>query len=108
MDKYDQRRTWAMGRSASGKGGVPARETIELLTRRALVFEHMQDGVIITDLQARIVDWNPAAERIFGYTKEEMIGRTVRRLYRAEGPDELEAAIIAEMESRGCWTGELP
>jgi diguanylate cyclase (GGDEF)-like protein/PAS domain S-box-containing protein len=33
-------------------------------------------GVIEWDLHFRAVEWNPAAERIFGYTREEAIGRS--------------------------------
>ncbi len=80
---------------------------IDTLARRALVFEHMQDGVIITDLDGRIVDWNPAAEHIFGYTRAEMLGRTVARLYRVEAPGQLEQTIIQAMETDGRWFGEL-
>ena len=78
-----------------------------MLARRALVFDHMQDAVIITDLDGRIVDWNPAAERVFGYTRAEMLGRSVGRLYRTDDPRGLERTIIAAMEEHGRWFGEL-
>jgi len=31
-------------------------------------------GYLLFDAHFRIVDWNPAAERLFGYRKDEMIG----------------------------------
>ena len=39
----------------------------EALRREALIWEQMSDGVIVTDLEGRITNWNPAAERMFGY-----------------------------------------
>jgi PAS domain S-box-containing protein len=74
---------------------------------RSLVFERMADGVIVTDLDGRVIDWNPAAERIFGYGKQEMLGRTVSRLFRAEDPMGLESAILQQIDSSQGWTGEI-
>lgn len=74
---------------------------------RALVFDRMADGVIVTDLDGRVIDWNPAATRIFGYSKKEMLGRTVGRLYRIEDARELEATVLRTIESRQSWMGEL-
>jgi PAS domain S-box-containing protein len=74
---------------------------------RALVFERMADGVTVTNLAGRIIDWNPAATRLFGWTKKQMLGRSVARLYRSDNPRRLEATILAAIEARESWTGEL-
>jgi PAS domain S-box-containing protein len=36
-----------------------------------------KDGVILIDSEGRISFWNPAAESIFGYTKEEAVGKEI-------------------------------
>jgi len=44
---------------------------------------HLQNtpvGAVSFDLDNRVVEWNPAAESIFGYTKEEALGRPVGEL----------------------------
>ncbi len=47
----------------------------------------MLDAMIITDAQDRVIEWNPAAERMFRYTRAEALGRTVRQLIAADpGP----------------------
>lgn len=46
-----------------------SQQRIELLISQSPV------GIIILDPHTRIVDWNPAAERMFGYTAEEIIGK---------------------------------
>lgn len=48
--------------------------------RMALIVEGSSDAIISSDFSGRIVSWNPAAEFIFGYTAQEMIGQTTERL----------------------------
>jgi PAS domain S-box-containing protein len=40
----------------------------------------VQDAIIIVDLHGRIQLWNQAAERIFGYTRDEALGKVVDNL----------------------------
>ena len=47
----------------------------ERLTHLNSLIECAHDGIFSTDLRLRVVSWNPAAERIYGYTAQEMIGR---------------------------------
>ena len=41
------------------------------------IFEHALDGVVAVDDALVIVGWNPAAERMLGYTRAEVLGRPV-------------------------------
>ena len=45
--------------------------------RRAAILDTALDSVIAMDHEGRIVDFNPAAERTFGYRRDEVIGRTL-------------------------------
>jgi PAS domain S-box-containing protein len=38
------------------------------------------DAVVVADASGRVVEFNPAAERTFGYTREEAVGRTLAEL----------------------------
>lgn len=40
------------------------------------IIASMADGLFIMDAKGRIITWNPAMERISGYTQEEALGRT--------------------------------
>jgi PAS domain S-box-containing protein len=45
------------------------------------LFESIRDAVIVADANTgRMVLWNPAAERIFGYSTAEALGMSVERL----------------------------
>lgn len=48
--------------------------------RLALVARQSSDAIIIHDLEGRISFWNPAAERMFGYPAEEIVGKSARLL----------------------------
>ena len=41
------------------------------------ITESAMDAIIMTDNDGEIIYWNPAAEKIFGYTAQEVIGREV-------------------------------
>jgi two-component system, NarL family, sensor histidine kinase UhpB len=49
-------------------------------TRLALVAKQSSDAIMIHDLGAKISFWNPAAERLFGYTSEQIVGRSATLL----------------------------
>ncbi len=51
-----------------------AEEREGLLARLRLHVERMPIAYVLVDGEMRIVDWNPAAERMFGYSKTEMLG----------------------------------
>src|SRR3954468_19207557 len=52
------------------------------------IIESSEDGIISKDLNGIVRSWNPAAERIFGYTAAEMIGRPIDVLFPADRKDE--------------------
>lgn len=52
-------------------------ERSKLLHRLNLQFETMPSGLITTDAGFNIIDWNPAAEKILGYSKEEVAGQNI-------------------------------
>src|SRR5215469_3458456 len=45
------------------------------------LFEHVRDAVVVADAtNGQILLWNPAAEKIFGYSVSEVLGRPVEML----------------------------
>ena len=64
-----------MERTARVEREVEAR-TAELNT----ISNAALDAVVMTDPHGNIVHWNPAAERIFGYNREEILGRSVHEV----------------------------
>ena len=87
---------------------ITERKQVEdTLRKQACIFENLYNGVILTDLDGKIIDWNPAAERIFGYPKAEVLGKTPGILHKAEDSAVLTHKIIKGMLKAGRWSGEI-
>ena len=52
--------------------------------RLKMITDTIQDAVIMMDEQGKFSFWNPAAEKIFGYTKQEAIGKGFLHVFPQE------------------------
>ena len=76
---------------------VTARNQADLVSRRlAAIVDNSDDAIVGKDLNSIITSWNQGAQRIFGYTAEEMIGTSIKRLIPADRQDE-EDVILARL-----------
>jgi two-component system CheB/CheR fusion protein len=86
------------------------RHAEELRQQTAALQEQSQilglGNVFIRGLDDRIMVWNTGCERLFGYTREEPLGRIFYELLRTEFPRPL-AELKAHLLSTGSWEGEL-
>jgi hypothetical protein len=69
------------------------------LAELAAIIESSDDAIISKDLNGIVTSWNRGAERIFGYTKEEMVGRPISILASPDRVDEMPR--ILQQISRG-------
>ncbi|MDP3718878.1 MAG: PAS domain S-box protein [Acidobacteriota bacterium] len=77
------------------------------LHEQASLLDKAQDAIIVTDLDRRITYWNKSAERLYGWTAAEAVGRVVTELFHdGAGADEAGRAYNTVLR-RGEWTGEL-
>ena len=70
--------------------------------------DSVSDSVISTDLDFRIQSWNQAAERIYGWKAEEVIGKVTFDVLQTQytSPTEREERIQA-LREQGWWQGEV-
>ncbi|MGE5096153.1 MAG: EAL domain-containing protein [Betaproteobacteria bacterium] len=79
----------------------------ERLRLSATVFARTQQGIVITDSAARILDVNPAFSEITGYSREEALGRTPRLLRSGRHGPDFYAAMHRSLGKTGFWRGEI-
>jgi PAS domain S-box-containing protein len=73
---------------------VTQRHESDLIPRRlAAIVDNSDDAIIGKDLNSIITSWNQGAERIFGYSAEEMIGTSIMRLIPLERQGEEEEIL---------------
>jgi PAS domain S-box-containing protein len=76
------------------------------LRNQARLLDLTHDTVFVRDMNDVITYWNHGAEELYGWPKEQAVGRHCHQLMRTSFPESLEA-ITAELLRSGRWEGEL-
>jgi PAS domain S-box-containing protein len=90
----------AVGAAISFLGG----KLKDLQALQTAILNSALDAVVASDAKGRVIEWNEACERVFGYTRDEAIGRDMAALII---PEEMRDAHHAGMD-RMRRTGEGP
>ena len=73
---------------------------------KARLLDLANDAIIVRDPSDRITFWNNGASAMYGFSREEAIGRVSHDLLRTEFPEPLES-INEKLLRNGQWSGEL-
>jgi PAS domain S-box-containing protein len=81
---------------------------LDLTTMQLLEQARVLDlaNVLVRDIDDRITLWNEGAHRLYGWTKEEALGRIAHELLRTRFPRPREE-VTGELLANGSWDGEL-
>ncbi len=66
----------------------------ETLRHLAVVVQDASDAMIVQDLEGRIIAWNPAAERLYGWSEAEALKMNIAELIPPNGRDEALEGIL--------------
>ncbi|MBK5205259.1 MAG: PAS domain S-box protein [Polaromonas sp.] len=83
-----------------------ARQAAVKLREQASLLDRAQDAIVVRNLDRTLRYWNKGAERLYGWSAEEVLGKTMDDvMYRS--PQVLITAMNQIIASDGDWTGEL-
>ncbi len=84
------------------------RRVEDILKRHSLVYTAMEEAVFVFDRVGRIIDVNPAAEKILGRARVELVGLPASALNPPGRGDEISAEITRALQAGKVWRGEVP
>jgi PAS domain S-box-containing protein len=93
-----------VGASKIARDITERKQVEEVLHEQSKVLDLAQ--VSVRDMEGRIVVWNRGVEKLYGFKKEEAMGRISHQLLHTEFPEPLER-IEEQLERTGTWEGEL-
>jgi two-component system CheB/CheR fusion protein len=83
------------------------RESERLLRQEKRLVDLSRDPIFIWDFDDGVVEWNRGSEELYGYTREEALGKRKDHLLATSVPgfsfDQVRAKLLAD----GSWSGEL-
>ena len=81
------------------------RQAKELISEQTLILDAAKDAIVMCDLQQYVIYWNKGAEAIYGWTREEAVGRKINDIFCVKDIAWLDAHDIVLRD--GSWTGEV-
>jgi len=78
----------------------------EALQRQANLLEQTHDAILVWEFPRTIIFWNRGAEQLYGFSRDEALGRRAHELLHTVHPAPI-PTFEAALERDGEWTGEL-
>src|SRR6266480_7132233 len=73
---------------------------------QAQLLDLVTDAIFVRDMDGRVTYWNQSAERMYGWTKQDMLGQSTFEVLKTDSPiplEEIQKVLLRE----GHWEGKL-
>ncbi|MBE9210985.1 response regulator [Nostoc sp. LEGE 06077] len=85
---------------------IERKQTEHKIREQAELLDVATDAIFVRDLDDQILFWNKAAETLYGWRKDQVIGKKVPALWQEKNLSRLQEALQLLMKN-GSWQGEL-
>lgn len=82
------------------------RKNEDLLRERADLLELATEAIIVRDMSGALLFWNSGAEALYGWKRQEVLGKSVHQLLQSRFPTEY-SNVEAALAQDGKWEGNL-
>jgi PAS domain S-box-containing protein len=83
------------------------RQTEEKLGFQSRMLSEVGDAIIVTDVQGKITYWNDSATRLYGWKRDEVLGRNIVEVIVPQQSQKEAAKIMRQLRRGESWTGEF-
>ncbi len=83
---------------------IALRESEDKFRRQASLLDKAKDAIVVSDMEQHVMYWNRGAEQMFGWRREEVLGRCAKDFLYHE--PELFQHMLDSMTLVGEWSGE--
>jgi PAS domain S-box-containing protein len=80
-------------------------EKLEFLTRQ---IDLSYAAIVTTDAERKITSWNQGATILYGYTKDEVLGKDSGTIFKSPYSEDEIKKGVGEINKSGYWTGDIP
>ncbi len=105
--KHPGRDEWETIQAALTEMKVELAKSTAELEQAASVFQHANEGIMITDPEGSILNVNAAFTRITGYRREEALGQNLHLLKSDRHAPAFYAEMWQTLQAQGSWAGEI-
>src|ERR1700692_938104 len=78
----------------------------DLLRERADLLELATEAILVRDMNGVLLFWNSGAETLYGWRRDEILGKSIHQILRTRFPKEL-SDVENELAQTGKWNGNL-
>ena len=83
------------------------REAEDQIQYQASLLENVSDAIFSVDVNYNVRSWNKAAESIYGWTSEEVMGKSLPTIIQTAFEETDREHTLAELAAQGYWRGEV-
>jgi diguanylate cyclase (GGDEF)-like protein/PAS domain S-box-containing protein len=78
-----------------------------MLRQRAKAFDFLFDAVFVVDMNGTVIDWNLGAEKLYGWSRKEIVGQPITLLYLPQDFPCFKQDVMEAVLLQGHWAGEM-